>query len=326
MHITDFGVAKNNLVSIQGERSGTLGYMAPEILNKSYHSYSSDLFSVGVVCFEFVFGYRPFQAQSTNDYIEQINSRPIIIKKFQLPNTYYDEEICNFINGLLVSNCEKRLGRKSVIELKAHPWFNNFKWEKLKDKTMNSPFNISSFNNFDKNLCEYSELIGNTTRERYEAYLKEEDYKLAFDNFTFIYNENPIQFIKKNKTEIKKREKKLLFRSPTHSTVFNITGFHHKPSRHSSHSTYCKLPLLTTQHKFINGMAPTLITKNCNVTSRIQRHSKLVKCVSFRSPSFPNNINQTSLLKVFITKVATYQKSIKFSSMITMKRESKSLV
>ena len=45
----------------------------------------------------------------------------------------------------------KRLGAKGhVNELKQHPWFNNFDWSRLENRTMKSPIKVKiDSNNFD---------------------------------------------------------------------------------------------------------------------------------------------------------------------------------
>ena len=50
----DFGVAKKNLRYNSRETSGTPGYMAPEVLFDSNHSFQIDFFALGVIIFEFM--------------------------------------------------------------------------------------------------------------------------------------------------------------------------------------------------------------------------------------------------------------------------------
>lgn len=64
--IADFGVAKLNLANhtLAGRALGTPAYMSPEQLNGEAVDGRSDLFSLGVILYTIVTGYRPFQGNS----------------------------------------------------------------------------------------------------------------------------------------------------------------------------------------------------------------------------------------------------------------------
>ena len=64
--IADFGVAKLNLANhtLAGRALGTPAYMSPEQLNGEPVDGRSDLFSLGVVLYTVLTGYRPFQGNS----------------------------------------------------------------------------------------------------------------------------------------------------------------------------------------------------------------------------------------------------------------------
>ena len=64
--IADFGVAKLNLANhtLAGRALGTPAYMSPEQLNGENVDGRSDLFSLGVVLYTVLTGYRPFQGNS----------------------------------------------------------------------------------------------------------------------------------------------------------------------------------------------------------------------------------------------------------------------
>lgn len=64
--IADFGVAKLNLANftLAGRVLGTPAYMSPEQLNGDEVDGRSDLFSLGVILYTILTGYRPFQGNS----------------------------------------------------------------------------------------------------------------------------------------------------------------------------------------------------------------------------------------------------------------------
>jgi len=72
--LTDFGISfatdTSNPIMLSSESSGTLAYLAPEILTKTHdHSYQSDFWSLGVVAYELLYGKRPFDPHTPVNYI-----------------------------------------------------------------------------------------------------------------------------------------------------------------------------------------------------------------------------------------------------------------
>jgi eukaryotic-like serine/threonine-protein kinase len=87
--IADFGIAKLNLanLTLSGRVLGTPAYMSPEQLNGEAVDGRSDLFSLGVVLYTVLTGYRPFQGNSalTVSY-KVVNREPV-------PATVLDTEL-----------------------------------------------------------------------------------------------------------------------------------------------------------------------------------------------------------------------------------------
>jgi serine/threonine protein kinase len=78
--IADFGVAKLNLAnqSLAGRVLGTPAYMSPEQLNGDAVDGRSDLFSLGVILYTILTGYRPFQGNSALTVcFKVVNREPI---------------------------------------------------------------------------------------------------------------------------------------------------------------------------------------------------------------------------------------------------------
>jgi eukaryotic-like serine/threonine-protein kinase len=87
--IADFGVAKLNLANqtLAGRALGTPAYMSPEQLNGEPVDGRSDLFSLGVILYTVLTGYRPFQGNSALTVsFKVVNRDPI-------PATLLDTEL-----------------------------------------------------------------------------------------------------------------------------------------------------------------------------------------------------------------------------------------
>ena len=61
VRITDFGIAKIYQKENHSETSGTPGYMSPEVMCAQNHTIAVDYFAIGVLAFEFMFGFVSLQ-------------------------------------------------------------------------------------------------------------------------------------------------------------------------------------------------------------------------------------------------------------------------
>ena len=111
-----------------------------------------------------------------------------------------------------------RLGLKGAAEVKDHPWLKYYPWKELYDKKLDAPFIPKIGDNFDKKYCEGPDKIGDSTKGRYEKYIKEENFKTIFDNFTFF------NFVLEEKNEIKDKNPKHYRSSSVPSGAFGINN------------------------------------------------------------------------------------------------------
>ena len=190
--ITDFGVAKKNCIDNSSETSGTPGYMAPEVLCAQNHSFCVDFFAIGVMCYEFMIGHRPYLGKNRKEIKDAVLAKQVYLHRKNLFENGWSLDSGNFINKLLYRKPNKRLGYNGIFEIKNHPWFNDFKWDDLYKKIMISPFIPKNEDNFDKKYCGVDEIIDTKTKEKYSYYLNSDKYKFAFNNYTFIKEEENI--------------------------------------------------------------------------------------------------------------------------------------
>jgi cGMP-dependent protein kinase len=103
---------------------GTPHYMAPEVVDGKGYTFSADLWSLGVVFYEFLCGYVPYgdNAEDPMDIYDEIMN-----KKLSFPGFTKDKKAKKIIEQLLSTIPEARSGG-SFTTLKSHPWFNNFDW------------------------------------------------------------------------------------------------------------------------------------------------------------------------------------------------------
>ncbi|CAD8086133.1 unnamed protein product [Paramecium sonneborni] len=128
LKLIDFGTAKLNQ---PGQKTftiiGTPHYMAPEVISGKGYNQMADLWSVGVMLFEFVCGGLPF-GEDAEDPFEIY--KEITKKKLCYPTYMSDKSAKLFIEQLLNRIPELRLGG-SYQTLKQHVWFQDFQWENL---------------------------------------------------------------------------------------------------------------------------------------------------------------------------------------------------
>jgi serine/threonine protein kinase len=72
--IIDFGVVHLNDFATMTEMKGTLNYLAPELLERKQPSTLSDIFALGVVCYEALTGRKPFARSTDSETAEAIRN------------------------------------------------------------------------------------------------------------------------------------------------------------------------------------------------------------------------------------------------------------
>jgi serine/threonine-protein kinase ULK/ATG1 len=110
----DFGFCKN-LNSADEMTKTMLGspiYMAPEVLKGEIYSNKADIWSLGVVLFEMIYGMCPFQSNSIANLIEVLNS-----KELQFPGPI-SPFLKNVITRMLTKDPIRRISWMELFQIK----------------------------------------------------------------------------------------------------------------------------------------------------------------------------------------------------------------
>ncbi|CAD8132442.1 unnamed protein product [Paramecium pentaurelia] len=139
LRLTDLGIARIWKPENSSDTSGTPGYMAPEVMCRHNHGIAVDYFALGVIVFECMLGRRPYLGRSRQEIREQMLSKQAAIKRQEIPPGW-NIQAGDFANQLLQRKPQNRLGSNGPDEVKEHPWFKDFNWQKLENKIMIAPF------------------------------------------------------------------------------------------------------------------------------------------------------------------------------------------
>ena len=216
--LTDFGWSNY----IQGDIKrttvcGTPVYLAPEIINNTGHDEKVDIWCIGVLMFELLAGYAPFQGDDVKTVKYNISRLKIRWPKGM------DRDAADLISKILKYNPEERVSLEQIL---LHPFFtkyypNAISCLKTPDNTQykvfivskdnpliwNPVFDVNDYNlgqnntytnNYTNNLDQYNY---NNLLEKYDNLQKEYDDLRALD-----FSSNTINSLRK---ELREKEEKI---------------------------------------------------------------------------------------------------------------------
>eukprot|EP00931_Biecheleriopsis_adriatica_P031127 TRINITY_DN1827_c0_g1_i1.p1 TRINITY_DN1827_c0_g1~~TRINITY_DN1827_c0_g1_i1.p1 ORF type:complete len:545 (-),score=96.98 TRINITY_DN1827_c0_g1_i1:307-1941(-) len=120
LKLIDFGFSKFCKNKKFKEALGTLTYVAPEVLKRSYDGRACDLWSLGCVSFILLFGHMPFSAKD-DDALARLIVRGAYRKKAERWDSV-SSDARDFVQKLLVVNPDRRLTAKEAL---AHPFISS---------------------------------------------------------------------------------------------------------------------------------------------------------------------------------------------------------
>eukprot|EP00466_Bigelowiella_natans_P019160 jgi/Bigna1/68079/fgenesh1_pg.5_\ len=106
---------------------GTAEYVAPEILDGKAQTAACDIWSIGCIIYHMLVGKPPFKGKS--DWLT--------FKEVKAANPTFPEDMpqCarDLLSRIFVTDPSKRIGSKSLDEIKRHSFFKAFDWDKLRE-------------------------------------------------------------------------------------------------------------------------------------------------------------------------------------------------
>lgn len=112
--IADFGWSVHSPSNRRTTLCGTLDYLPPEMVEGNAHSEKVDLWSLGVLCYEFLVGVPPFEDLRGNE----ATYKRIVKVDLRIPQ-WVSEGARDLITKLLRHDPEKRMALAQVMQ---HAW------------------------------------------------------------------------------------------------------------------------------------------------------------------------------------------------------------
>ncbi|RLN88365.1 hypothetical protein BBJ28_00017283 [Nothophytophthora sp. Chile5] len=197
--LTDLGISVQTPTLRHQSRSGTVSYMAPELLRGSTdHGIPSDFFCLGVLAYELLLTKRPW----SGGVRAHLETCPNVMKEF--PESAYDsyypvELLDSYSSGRLSKSCRSFMrrmlhpmelhrlgsGTDGALDIKNHEWLEGFDWQGFLAQTLKPPFVPvvdEGKANCDTAVEDFDDILelGSRPTERISA----EDQK-KFDGFEF---------------------------------------------------------------------------------------------------------------------------------------------
>ncbi|XP_040463302.1 G protein-coupled receptor kinase 5 isoform X3 [Falco naumanni] len=141
IRISDLGLAVKipEGESIRG-RVGTVGYMAPEVLNNQRYTLSPDYWGLGCLIYEMIAGQSPFRGRKEKVKREEVDRR--VLETEEVYSHKFSEEAKSICKMLLTKDVKQRLGcqGEGATEVKRHPFFKSMNFKRLEAGMLDPPF------------------------------------------------------------------------------------------------------------------------------------------------------------------------------------------
>jgi serine/threonine protein kinase len=122
LKIADFGWSVHAPTARRQTLCGTLDYLPPEMVEGQPHDHNVDIWSLGVLMYEFLVGSPPFEAHGHKDTYRRISR-----VEFQIPS-FVSSEAADLLHKLLVRVPTERISLPEVLK---HPFIVQYNGENI---------------------------------------------------------------------------------------------------------------------------------------------------------------------------------------------------
>ncbi|MEE6479233.1 hypothetical protein FKM82_012183 [Ascaphus truei] len=141
IRISDLGLAIEiaDKEGIRG-RVGTVGYMAPEVINNERYMFSPDWWGLGCLIYEMIEGRSPFRARKERVKREEVEKR--VQEEQESYSEKFSEDAKSICMMLLTKDPRQRLGcgEQAADQVKQHPFLRNINFKRLEAGMMKPSF------------------------------------------------------------------------------------------------------------------------------------------------------------------------------------------
>ncbi|KAM3138963.1 hypothetical protein pb186bvf_008976 [Paramecium bursaria] len=174
--LTDFGFAKQvsgGIEAIMNSLVGTPLYMSPQILKRQKYTPKCDIWSMGLILYEMIYGTTPWHSQNLVELISKLDSKPLSFP----PTVKATESTKNLIKQCLQLSEEKRISWEQLFqqfELQEKPLY-SIQTQRVKQRT--------------ESMCQYqlvnkhNRSLSNTGLQRDEKSPQENNQKKTYKTY-----------------------------------------------------------------------------------------------------------------------------------------------
>lgn len=94
---------------------GTIITMAPEVMRKEKYGLKADIWSIGIIFYEMIYGRLPYEPMKSAEMYEQIIKKEIFPNGGKINGVLPSKEALTLLKNLLVVDQHKRMGWEELI-------------------------------------------------------------------------------------------------------------------------------------------------------------------------------------------------------------------